>query len=367
MSARVVAVVVAVSLVGACSPPPAPQHEIVIVSSPDRVTDATPFVEAWMRAHISTPGSSIYVCAPGRCLAPIVVPSRWGANVLRAKATFAEGTVRALTDAPQHPDRWQPSETFSFPAGAVMRAAPEAALPIDVRRWDERHPAPFHLVLICDRSRSVGAADGCTQTSLVALYNNYWLERASVAGSSLTVLRIGTDLATTAEVFTIRTPEGPTPLRLLALLDARTSLAEVALDDPEAGSAILETFYLAGDRLRLRTGVKEIILLTDCRQVSSLADFDRTTIPRPHTFIAAAHAAGLAPELGQMRVTFCGANFHGVGPDTLRDAMPMTDANAERARRAAWEAAVRAFGAGEVRFVTRCRDVAEAHSMEVPE
>ena len=99
MRARGVAAVLVLGLSGACGPSPTPQHEIVIVSAPDRASDATPLVEAWMRAHLSLAGSSIRVCAPARCLAPIVVPSRWGANVLRAKAAFAERTVRALRDA----------------------------------------------------------------------------------------------------------------------------------------------------------------------------------------------------------------------------------------------------------------------------
>lgn len=365
MSSRTIVVVLVVGLSGACSAPPVPQHEVVVVSAPDRASDATPLVEAWMRAQLSTAGSSIQVCAPAQCIAPIVVPSRWGANVLRTKVAFAEQTVRALADAAHHPDRWHPAEAGSFPESTVMHAAPEAALPIDVGQWDGRRTAPFHLVLLCDRSRSVGAADGCTQTSLVRIFDR-WLERASVAGSSLTVLRIGTDLASTAEVFAVSTPDGPTPVRLLALLAARARLARVVLDDAEAGSAIVEALYVAADRLRLRTGAKEILLLTDSRQVSVIADFDRT-IPQPRTFVAAAQAAGLAPDLGEMRVTFCGANFHGLGPDSIRGATPMTDANAERARRAAWEAAVSAFGAREVQFVTRCRDVATIGSMEVPE
>jgi hypothetical protein len=159
-------------------------------------------------------------------------------------------------------------------------------------------------------------------------------------------------------VFAIRTPDGTTPTRLLTLLGARARLARLEL---EGGSAISEALYLAADGLRLRVGAKWIVLLTDGRQVSAVADFDRA-IPAPHQFVSATRTAGLAPDLRQMRVVFCGANFHGLGFDAFPSMAP---AQAERARRAAWEGAVTAHGAREVRFITRCRDLATSNFMEV--
>lgn len=356
MSIRPSVVILAVIVGSACgTPAPHPHHEVVVVTAPNHAQDAGPRIEAWMRAHLTTAGSTIQVCAPEQCLAPVVAPSRWGSNVLRAKAAFADRAARELREAAQHPDRWQPVETIAFPPTPAITAATNA-LPVDVETWGAHRDVPLHIVLICDRSRSTGTADGCTQASVLALYDQ-WLRGASAAGSSFTVLGVGTDLASTVEVVAIRTPEGSNPTRLLALLAARTQLAGL---NAQGGSAIAEALYLAADRLRLHAGLKWIIVLSDARQVSALADFDRG-VPEPLRFMPMLRAAGLAADLRQIRVAFCGANFH-----RLRSAhaSSMAPAQAERARRAAWEAAVTAQGAREVRFITRCCDLAASNFIE---
>jgi hypothetical protein len=185
------------------------------------------------------------------------------------------------------------------------------------------------------------------------------LRGASAVGSSFTVLGVGTDLAGTVEVVAIRTAEGVIPARLLALLAARTQLAALS---PQGGSAIAEALYLAADRLRLHAGLKWIIVLSDGRQVSAVADFDRG-IPAPPRFVSTLREAGLSADLRQIRVAFCGANFHSL---QSAHASSMAPAQAERARRAAWEAVVTAQGAREFQFVTRCRDLAASTFMEEP-
>jgi hypothetical protein len=356
------------ALTTACGGPDlSPPHHLVLVADLQRPADATPQLEGWMGESLTAAGSTFRVCAPSadaggaRCTAAITVPAQWGANVLEAKAAFRARSLREIQDAAARPAAWQVGRSVELPADTVLFAADRTSFPVDLAHWrGGGDQAPHHLMLLCDRSPSIGTADACNLSSLGLLYDR-WLARAESAGSSLTILRIGRDLSTTAELFSVQTPGGSPAARLLTLLDARARLAALPLDDRghDSGSAIAETLFVAADRLRTRTGTKEIGVLSDGRQLSEALDFD-AAIPAPDQLIAAMRKAGLAPDLRHVAVGLCGFHFGG-----LRDgARPLAAANADQARRSAWTGAITAFGAAPVHVATRCSDLPNAQSME---
>ncbi|HVE70634.1 MAG TPA: hypothetical protein VNI54_04635 [Thermoanaerobaculia bacterium] len=359
------AAIILATLATACGGPyPSPQHHLVLVPDLQRTADAAPQLETWMRDSLTAAGSTFRVCAPNadaegaRCTAPIIVPVRWGPHVLRAKAAFRADSMRMLQDAAGSLVRWQSARSVEFPPDTVL-SADRTTVPVDLARWATGTSLARHVILLCDRSPSIGTADACSMASLLALYDR-WLGRAAPEGSSLTILRIGRDLPTTAELFSVQTPAGSAAARLLALLDARARVAALPLErDRDAGSAIVEAMYIAADRLRTRTGEKEIVLLSDGRQLSALGDFD-TTIPNPEPFIAAIRNAGLAPDLRHVEFGLCGFHFGG-----LREGAPQrAAARADQARRSAWTAAGAAFGPTRVHVATRCSDLPTAQSIE---
>lgn len=361
---RAITAILLIALSTACGPDPSPQHHLVLVDDLRRAADAAPQLELWTRDGLTAAGSTFRVCAPredvdgARCTAPITVPDKWGANVLQKKAVFRAASARVLQDAAVRPAAWQTARAIEFPADTVLFAADRTTLPANPGNWAASGDAPpHHLMLLCDRSDSIGTADACTTSSLLGLYDR-WLARAGGTGSSLTVLRIGRDISTTVELFSVQTL-GSSAARLLALLDARARLAALPLDHHDAGSAMAEAFFVAADRLRTRTGTKEIVLLSDGRQLSAaLGDFD-AAIPAAEQFIAAMRNAGLTPDLRQVAVGLCGFHFGG-----LRDgAPPVAAANADQARRSAWTAAFKAFGAAPVHVATRCSDFPTAQLM----
>lgn len=350
------AAILLATLITACGPDRSPQHHLVLVSDLRRAAAATPQLERWMRESLTFAGSTFRVCAPGadvggaRCTAAITVPARWGANVLQAKAAFRARCVRELHHASNQPAAWQVARSVEFPADTVLLTA--ETFPMDFAHWSGSGDSPpRHLVLLCDRSPSIGTADACGAASLLALYDR-WLARAARAGSSLTIFRIGQNLSTTTELFSVQTPGGERPARLLALLDARARLAALPLDGRDAGSAIAEGLFVGADWLRVRAGEKGLVLLTDGRQFSALADFD-AAIPAPEPFIAAMRNAGLTPDLRQVELGFCGLHFGGL----RAGAQALAAASADQARRSTWTASFAAFGAAPVHVATRCSDL----------
>jgi len=342
----------------ACGRDRSPQHYLVVVPDLRRAANAMPQLESWMRDSLTSEAATFRVCAPAadvdgaRCTAAITVPTHWGANVLQAKAAFRARSARILTDASNARTAWQFARSVELPHDTVVLAADRMTFPVDVAQWSGGSNAPpRHLMLLCDRSSSIGIADAGTTASLLGLYDR-WLVHAAGVGSSLTVLRIGQDLSTTPELFSVQTPGGSRAACFLALLDARARLSALPLDDRNAGSAIAEAVYIAADRLRTRVGEKRLIVLTDGRQFSGLADFD-AVIPAPEQFISAMRNAGLAPDLRDVELSLCGFHFGG----RRAGAQPLAAATADQARRSVWVAAFAAFGAAPVHVTTRCSDL----------
>ncbi len=299
--------------------------------------------DRWAQTAMRRPGStfSVQVVRPGtppRLEFTACVPYGWGSGVMEAKATFLqEGRRRAGKGGPAVPPGCVPTRDL---AGSVVVLGPQGRLALDGGGQAR------HVAVVCDQSDSMlGAA--CDTAALDAAYDG-WLERSGAAvGSSFAIYGVGASRDGAERLFEVVAGRLPSGDRVARLVSARDRLA-AGLDGAPTGSAIAEALSVAAAGLREQEGARELLVLSDLRQVSPGTWNFEVSAPTPAAFDAWLRSKGLAVDLRGVEVRGCGLH-HRRAPG----ARPY-DAPLARRVEAVWKRSFEAMGAPDARLGGGC-------------
>jgi hypothetical protein len=271
------------------------------------------------------------------------VPEGWGPGVMEAKAAFLrEGRRRASVGG----------EPLPGGCAATTELVGNVEVLGEGRRWQPVTAAePLHFAVVCDRSDSMLGLT-CDEGTLQGAFDG-WLARSGGApGSSFEVFGIGTSrdgVERLAHVSAERVPAGE---RVALLMAARGRIA-AGLDVAPPGSAVAEAVSVAAATLRSRTGGRELVILSDLRQVTPRVWNFEVAVPSPEVFARWLRATGLSSDLRGVEVRVCGLH-HRRAPGA-----PPFDAALARRVEAAWK---RAFDTMEARGTLLDGDCADGPS-----
>lgn len=333
----------------ACGAPSAdePIHSAVVCAAAGEA--ACPSVERaaafdrWSKAAMRRPGStfSVWTAASGQAASALFaacIPESWGKDVNAAKGKLLrEGRHRAIGGGP------------SLPEGCVLPDATEGEVFVlgDGRRHGLRPAgAPLHVAVVCDRSNSM-LGTACDAAALRGAYAR-WLERSGgAAGSTFTVEGAASSRDGVVRLFHVTASIGPAGERVAALVAARDRLDRSLAGAPN-GSAIAEALSVAATDLQQAGGDRELLVLSDLRQVTRGSWNFEAAAPAPAIFTTWLRSRGLQPDLRGISVRVCGLH-HRRAPG----ARPF-DASLARKVVQAWSGALTAMGATEPRLEGDC-------------
>jgi hypothetical protein len=334
-------------------PPREPAHAAVVcveqACTAEGLERASAF-ERWARPALHRKGSTFSIWEvtggePHRSFAACI-PEQWGAQVTRAMAAFLrEGRDRAA----------QGGEVLPAGCGREQPIVAELLL-LDgkQRRLLRPSPAPLQLAVVCDRSDStLGVA--CDAARLLPIFDDWIARSGGSAGSSFTLVGVGHTRDSAEILLRAVASEPSAPERVARLVVARSRIAR-ALENAPDGSAIAEATSVAAEELSHARGDRELLVLSDLRQVTRGFWNFEVEVPAPASFVRWLTDRQLLVRL-DASVKVCGFH-HRRAPG----ARPF-DARLSNAVKAAWAAA---FGAMKVRKVELSGDCAEGLSAERP-
>ena len=177
---------------------------------------------------------------------------------------------------------------------------------------------PIHLTVICDRSSS-GMNMTC-EPERIRSFIEVWIESAIARpGSSVNIWTVGQRFGDARRVFSCTVPSswgrGANRAKSRFVKEMRKELEDLDLPQIALGSAILEAIKVVSEDLLKRHGLREIVILSDLRQVTppKIWNFERT-VPSASTFIDWARENNLLPDLEHAKVTVCGVHSTETSP-----------------------------------------------------
>jgi hypothetical protein len=318
---------------------------VCVASGPDAcpATDRSALFDRWARSAIRRPGSTFAVWVAETGAGPKVaftacIPERWGGGVLEAKAAFLrEGRRRAGAGGAAFPEG---CATNDDTAGSVV------ILDAGRRRPLAPEPEPRHVEVVCDRSDSM-LGTACDVSALQAAFDAWLARSGGAAGSSFTIHGVDTTRDGASRLFHVAAPPVSAGERVARLVAARERLG-ASLDGAPTGSAIAEALSVAATELRGASGRRELLVLSDLRQVTPRVWNFEATAPEPSVFAAWFGSTGLAADLRGVEARACGLH-HRRAPG----ARPFDAVLAKRVERA-WSKAFEVAGATEARLQADC-------------
>ncbi|MBI5529779.1 MAG: hypothetical protein HY897_25930 [Deltaproteobacteria bacterium] len=208
-------------------------------------------------------------------------------------------------------------------------------------------PTPNVTAVVCDISTSSECDNSVIREAL-----QDFMFSSPPSGSTMEVWIIGCDIADVRKVFEIEVPHswgtGVTARRRAWQVSQKERIASFRLPDRVSCSGIAAGIFKAASVLHEREGVnRHLWLVSDLREVSELADFERK-IPTPRKFVTALRNASLLPDLKGIHVDVCRVHDHAT-PD-----VPRWTAKKSRALKEAWSAAFAAMNISEVTLKEKC-------------
>ncbi len=275
------------------------------------------------------------------------VPESWGPGVMEAKAAFLREGRRQATGG-----------GGSVPAGCVLTAglAGKVAVLGDGRQWHLGSAGlPRHLAVVCDRSNSM-LGQACDAALLHATFDEWLIRSGGAPGSSFDVFGVGASRDGAERLAHVAAGGESAGERVALLLAARRRLA-TGLDSAPSGSAIAEAVSVAAATLRDRAGERELVILSDLRQVTPGTWNFEVSSPTPEAFAAWLRFGGLSSDLRGVEVRACGLH-HQRAPGS-----PPFDAILAGRVEAVWKRAFDVMGATGARLDGDCAgDASLSHS-----
>ena len=261
----------------------APVHEAVVCAVEGEKSCAsaergTAF-NRWARDGLRRPGSTFAVwvvdgAGSPRAAFTACVPEAWGPGVMEAKAAFLrEGHRRASVGG----------EPLPGGCAATTELVGNVEVLGEGRRWRPVTAAdPLHVAVVCDQSDSMLGLT-CDEGTLQAAFDAWMAQSGGMPGSSFEVFGVGTSRDGVERLAHVLAEGVPAGERVALLLAARGRL-DTGLDAAPTGSAVAEAVSVAAATLRSRTGGRDLVILSDLRQVTpgaSGTSRSRRHRPRP--------------------------------------------------------------------------------------
>lgn len=306
--------------------------------------------QQWLGEALDRPHStfSVWVAGPTpadrRRQFAAEVPETWGGSVMEKKADFAaEARRRATADSA---DELQQS---------VVAPASERIVLVGGHGAADAEPGRVaaHAVVICDRSNST-LGISCDGGTLSVAIDAWARTGGREAGATWSLLVPGSSRDTTTRPLSYQVPDGSPGER--AAFVAGVEHEVIAWEHTatrDGGSAIVEAVDVASEGLSQRKGAKQLVLLSDLRQVTPHTWNFEAVVPEASRFIAWLDRKEIRPEFASVVVTACGLH-HQRGPK----AGPFSAESAKKLR-AVWQAVFARAGADDVRLQNSCVPDAE--------
>lgn len=195
---------------------------------------------------------------------------------------------------------------------SVMGALALLAVATVLHAEEPVRPAAYTLVL-CDRSDS-SVELACSPSRVAAAFDAWALKAMESRAGQFDVMIIGSGVHDVELALSEPAPRSFQPplsqSRRRWLRTARQRVLETALPAKRNASAILEGIYAASFRLSGLAGHKELVIMTDLRQVSGRWNFERRVPEDPTEWLGALPGK---PELHGVRISVCGFHTASVG------------------------------------------------------
>jgi hypothetical protein len=252
------------------------------------------------------------------------VPEGWGPGVMEAKAAFLrEGRRRASVGG----------EPLPGGCAATTELVGNVEVLGEGRRWQPVTAAePLHFAVVCDRSDSMLGLT-CDEVTIQAAFDSWLARSGGTPGSAFEVFGVGTSRDGAERVAHVSAESVPAGERLALLLAARARIAAGLNGAAPTGSAIAEAVSVAAATLRSGTGARELVILSDLRQVTPGVWNFEVAVPSPEVFAGWLRATGLSSDLRGVEVRACGLH-HRRAPGA-----PPFDAGLARRVETAWKGA----------------------------
>jgi len=181
---------------------------------------------------------------------------------------------------------------------------------------EDNGKVPVYMVVLCDRSdSSVDLA--CSSARIAAAFDAWAPKAMSSRAGQFDVLVIGSGVHDVALVFSESAPKGFRPplsqSKRSWLKAARQRVLEAPLPAKKNASAILEGIYAASFRLSGLRGDRQLVIMSDLRQVFGHWNFERRV---PENLAEWLGALPGKPEIQGMQVSVCGFHTASVGGST---------------------------------------------------